>query len=446
MEAIAGFSFLPLAFNEHGAVNPQERDAVVHAVADPSVADVLVISHGWNNDTADARALYDALLAQVHGIVDRDDRHARLRTMMVVGVFWPSKQFTDDALRPEALAGSAASTQGGGRAVKAALAARLDQLDTLLGSPDAVALADAKAQLPMLQDSPHARKDFAAALRKMLPLPVDAHDDNSNRFFHPKSGDDFVIMLADPVSLDRGTDGSAGGIARLDLGAGPGHADDGGAASLAGLWTGAEAGAWRLLNYATYYVMKERAGIVGGSLNAVLTAVRAARPNLRIHLAGHSFGARLVTAAAGGDTTFVPASLALLQAAFSHNGFAPDVDGLPGFFRNVIAQNRVHGPIIVTHTQNDHAVGVAYAIASRFAGDSRESVGGPDDKYGGLGRNGAMRMGEEATAAELKPDDFVYPHWTPGRVTNLLADAFIKGHSDITGAQVANALVTAMSG
>ena len=56
-----------------------------------------------------------------------------------------------------------------------------------------------------------------------------------------------------------------------------------------------------MLNFATYYQMKERAGTVGaGGLNPLLRELRAAAPDLRIHLVGHSFGGRLVTAAALG--------------------------------------------------------------------------------------------------------------------------------------------------
>ncbi|RSU55545.1 hypothetical protein [Sphingobium yanoikuyae] len=190
--------------------------------------------------------------------------------------------------------------------------------------------------------------------------------------------------------------------------------------------------------------MKERAGAIGAGLNKVLAGIRAGRPDLHIHLAGHSFGARVVTAAVAGGIPFRPQSLALLQGAFSHNGFAANIDGKAGFFRSVIVENRVLGPIIVTHTRNDMAVGIAYAIASRFSGDKRAAVGGPADKFGGIGRNGAMLMQQEATASKLEQGSFVYPPWAPTRITNLLADEFIADHGDVAGPEVANALFAAM--
>ena len=47
--------------------------------------------------------------------------------------------------------------------------------------------------------------------------------------------------------------------------------------------------------------MKDRAGDVGrGGVNGVLRDMKKVRPDLRLHLVGHSFGGRLVTAAADG--------------------------------------------------------------------------------------------------------------------------------------------------
>lgn len=47
--------------------------------------------------------------------------------------------------------------------------------------------------------------------------------------------------------------------------------------------------------------MKERAGLVGQvGLNPLLRSLQAALPAVRLHLAGHSFGGRLVTAAVAG--------------------------------------------------------------------------------------------------------------------------------------------------
>ncbi|KAK0352236.1 hypothetical protein LTR94_021674 [Friedmanniomyces endolithicus] len=387
----------------------------------------------------EARALYEELLGNLRSTIDREGEAAR--SIAVVGVYWPSKRFTDDALRPSADPGGGSASITGVGDVRL-LADKLDRLGELLGGIDPAILDRAKAALPDLEDRAKARTDFVEALQAMLPQPSDTEDDNSARLFTPHEGDDILNALSDPVELadDRV---SGGGVTAL-LDEGRAMDADGSASSLANFWNGAKGGAWRLLNYSTYYVMKERAGAIGAGLNKVLAGIRAGRPDLHIHLAGHSFGARVVTAAVAGGIPFRPQSLALLQGAFSHNGFAANIDGKAGFFRSVIVENRVLGPIIVTHTRNDKAVGIAYAIASRFSGDKRAAVGGPADKFGGIGRNGAMRMQQEATASKLEQGSFVYPPWTPTRITNLLADEFIADHGDVAGPEVANALFAAM--
>jgi hypothetical protein len=223
--------------------------------------------------------------------------------------------------------------------------------------------------------------------------------------------------------------------------------------------------------------MKERAGTVGTTgLAPVLERLLKRNPKLQLHLIGHSFGGRLVTAAAasaslGGNLR----SMSLLQAAFSHYGFASDYEpGHSGMFRNVVEERRVNGPIIVSQSINDIPVGVAYAIASKLSntvgaaiadaeetGESpvvaaglldrvksaataglRAIVGGPNDKYGGLGRNGALRLKD----AEAKRIDPVHPVGTAydfsgARVFNVVCDTCIADHGDICGPEIVHAVV-----
>jgi hypothetical protein len=163
----------------------------------------------------------------------------------------------------------------------------------------------------------------------------------------------------------------------------------------------------------------------------------------RIHLIGHSFGGRLVTAAAASSKTQKIATLCLLQSAFSHNGFSKSMSG---FFRAVVDQGRIHGPILVTHTKNDTAVGLAYPLASRISGDRTAGFGDETDVFGGLGRNGAQQMqpGETVTGKLLAAGSSYT--FAAGRFFNLEASEFIKEHSDITGREVASAVRRAIAG
>jgi pimeloyl-ACP methyl ester carboxylesterase len=165
---------------------------------------------------------------------------------------------------------------------------------------------------------------------------------------------------------------------------------------------------------------------------------------LRIHLVGHSFGGRLVSAAASKLPKDTLASMTLLQAAFSHYGFAAEWSpGLAGGFRATISNGAVAGPIVITHTANDRAVGIAYAIASRIAGQNASAVGDANDTYGGIGRNGAQKT-SEANFGQLLAVGGTYT-WNAHVLHNLQADAFIKDHSDIKGEQVAYAILSAIA-
>jgi len=67
--------------------------------------------------------------------------------------------------------------------------------------------------------------------------------------------------------------------------------------------------------------MKARAGTVGEKgVEPLMEKLRDARPNLRVHMIGHSFGCRLVAAAVNGlpDKGKSPDMVLLLQGAFSH--------------------------------------------------------------------------------------------------------------------------------
>jgi pimeloyl-ACP methyl ester carboxylesterase len=188
--------------------------------------------------------------------------------------------------------------------------------------------------------------------------------------------------------------------------------------------------------------MKNRAGKVGATLGPVLAAQVIGRT--RLHLAGHSFGARLATAAVDTMPAEAVASLSLLQAAFSHYGFAKDWEpGQDGAYRPVLTGRKVAGPTIVTHTRRDRAVGIAYAVASRVAGQVAAGIGEAGSRFGGLGSNGAQSTPEVEHGRLLDPGT---PYrFAPRRVHNLLADDFVTGHSDVTNRPVAHALLGAVA-
>ena len=219
-------------------------------------------------------------------------------------------------------------------------------------------------------------------------------------------------------------------------------------AAALGIFSGGVAAVAKILNQFAYFALKKRAGVVGAALGRLVDTA-SLQDAQRIHYVGHSFGARLVTAATAAMTARKPYSLSLLQAAFSHNAFGVRVRGSAnGAFRTVVADHKVSRRIVVSHTWNDHAVGLLYAIASRASGDVAAAIvavtptfGGALDIYGGMGANGPQKM-LDGEVFRAPYDGGAAPALTHP-INSLLCD-FIKNHSDIRTAQVGRLLVAAM--
>lgn len=457
MANIGDLEFLPLQFDKNGGVVPPEQEqAIRKMVADNQVTDLFVVSHGWQNDAGTAIALYERLFANVSNILRA--RYNASRRAAVVGVFWPSKPRYKDygslTKGAVAVASGGAASAGGPAGQAVAIHERLEDFKLLFQADEnreeIYARIDAAiAKAAQLDVSPEAQNAFVEDLRAVVsPQPTAPEEDRSDKLVGSETpGSQILQELKQPTLQARRTAPGTGGATSI----GAGGAPTSGRGGAAGFGSSIGSAALKLIDQFSYYEMKERAGKVGQGLNPVLARLRGARPEMRIHLVGHSFGARLVTSAASGSTPFAPSSMTLLQAAFSHNAFSSDYNGRgdAGFFRSVIETNAVHGPIVITHTANDSAVGVAYPIASKLAGQQANSIGGPDDVFGGLGRNGAIKT-REAKMLSMAAANGAYSFAdATAKIYNLLADEYIQdrngqdAHGDVTSPAVANVVASA---
>lgn len=433
-----------LQFNREAAlVDPAQLDNLANHITTSAPTDLLVLSHGWNNDMAQARALYGRLRQSLAAQLPRFPNLAA-RRFTCVDVLWPSKKFADKDLIP----GGAAAA---GALVNDIIQEQLGALEALL--EDEANPADfqrAKALVALLQEGNNrAQIEFAELVLKYLPrAKLEEGDYYDPGIISGKFGDRpllEVLGLPAPLAPPDSRRGGAAAI-RQDQ---PEPASRGGAAGLGDLLAGVKAGAINLLNLTTYYKMKERAGIIGQrGLNAALRRLTALPSSPKKHLVGHSFGGRVVTATVLGPEhqLAVPvASLTLLQAAYSHYGLARNYrkSGKDGFFRRVVDEKRVQGPILITHTRNDSAVGVQYAIASRLARQVAAALGDEHDQYGGMGGNGAQDT-PESVKADLNSPGVAY-QLQVGKVYNLKSDRFIANHSDVTNEAVTFAIWSAVS-
>lgn len=414
------FPYAEVQFDSTGSVrDPAEQRRAVDLIAAAGVSDVLVLAHGWNNDMPAARDLYRRLMAAVEAVRPAVPSAASVR-LAVVGVLWPSIRWAD----PDLIA-------GGGVSIGDPVSLLRVEIENKI--PDGETADGLAALVPALAESPDARARFLGLLRDLLPAvrdedgpPVTLLEGDPQEVFEQAG---WPLLIPPGADEAGGATGLADGTAGLRL---PGD-----------VWRAAR----NLLNVTTYFTMKDRAGRVGmKGVARLLDALAVAVPGVRRHLAGHSFGARLVSAAAMDHRPVH--SITLLQGAFSHHGFATGYDGpdAHGFFRSVVASGGLTGPLVITHTARDLAVGVAYALISRLAGQRASGLpGGPGDPYGGIGRNGALKTPQVSPSPNrLLPVGQGYG-FAGGRAYNLLSDAFITSHGDVAGAEAANALLQAVA-
>jgi hypothetical protein len=440
-EKIGNLETWPVEFGRDGNVLHQEQVDALVAQA-PGAHDLLAISHGWNNDEDEASELYRELLANLGAQMPPTPA----RRLIVLRVYWPSKRFAEEELIPGGAASAADPAQS--------VSAQIDDLLNDLKRPGARtddadkrdALTAMQRLLPRLEDDPDAQEEFVRLSRLLLSSHVNDEEEVLQQDFFASDGNEVLQRLSRKFKpRTPAVEGATSiGAAPLDP-----AGDDGGAAGLGNLFRGALNGARNLLNLFTYYEMKERAGTVGSTgLADVLRQMTVKKPALRIHLCGHSFGGRLVVAAlaarpAAQDPAGGVRSLTLLQAAFSHNAIGVKFDGQhDGFFRSVFRDNRLNGPIVITHTEKDFAVGLAYPIASRLRNQVASGLGDAKDPFGAIGRNGALFVPNELDKSESKVRSLEesYGPFKAGKVYNLHGGTFITGHSKVRGPEVAQAL------
>ena len=412
MTTINGLPYYEVVFTADGNPDPTTgADALRAAVSAGGITDLFVLSHGWNNGVDSARNLYQGmfrLLADQLG-----DRRTRCAA---VSVMWPSLLFPDD---DPATAPPVPST---GAQLAAALAPAFpDQHQHLAAIGQ---LLDEQPQ------QPDKLTEFHSLATQLVTTPGQSAEDEGEA----------ALLTADPNTVL--THAAAMAPAADDDAQGIGN-------PFTALWSGAR----EVLRTMSYYEMKNRAGVVGtnglGPLLASLTGVR-------IHLIGHSFGARLVSYALSGlpgtatGAASPVKSLTLIQGAFSHFTFASTLPfdgsrggGLAGLGR------RVDGPLVATFTSADRAVGWWYPTASMLA---RQDSQADDDvlyRWGAMGHDGYQQNPAAVTmplAEAGKPYSFApgtFYALDANDVIKAMQSSFSGAHSDIQHPEVLWAVVSA---
>lgn len=421
-EKLAGFDYWQLAYDERGGALGHSGSDLLADLPEGPISDLFVLSHGWNNNERMAQGLYERFFEQVVSVLGSSPPK-----IGVAGIVWPSMRWPDEESEPRVLGGAAGLDDDGAADPDDAHAvvddaAIFDELRRTYFEPAELAALDEAQQLLQQRSENDADLERFQRLLAVLAAGGDVPAEND-------AGE--AAMFETPA---RDVFDQAADLAPDDF--------EGGAAGFGGFdrqWSGAR----QALRQATYWKMKKRAGIVGSSgVSSLIERLARATPHLRIHLVGHSFGARLVSYAVWGlahDTVAdgsAVKSLTLLQGAFSHFAFAPSLPHAPGRSGALIGvPGRVDGPLIVTHSQRDLAVGNLYPWASMLSRDDAAALDSLSYRWGAMGHDGAQHSAQVPTEV-LAPT--VSYGFESGRIYNLDAnDLIIAGdgpsgaHSDI---------------
>lgn len=390
--------------------------------------DLFVFCPGWHSDRDSARELSTAMFRLIAEALPA----ARRANTGFVTVLWPSLLFPEDvpALHGPALTGPA-------QAAAELPAPRPSSGATLLATL-APAFPGQRGELARIAELLDTRPREMSRLGELHRLasclvttPNRAVDDD---------GECLARTARTRVALEA--------LALLAPDATAGTADQFGA-----LWSGGR----ELARVLSYYEMKNRAGLIGqAGLGPLLDRLHASRPGLRVHLIGHSFGARLVgfaLAGLAGPVTPVK-SLVAVQGAFSHFSFAGELPIAPSR-AGALAQFacRVDGPLLATYSAADRALGWWYPNASalvsqhdrgRRAASAREL----GYRWGALGHDGYQQR--SVVSRRLEPAGSWYD-WQPGTFYRMDANRVINrdlswlagAHSDIRKPELAWAAVSA---
>jgi hypothetical protein len=408
-----------LPFDREGyCEGPETRKHLMSAIKAQNYTDIYLFSHGWNNNWKDATDRYRSFIEGYAQL--RNDRGWPLPDgfrPLLVGVFWPSIALVTESERaPRVLADGGPDEDSivEERARIAELAAAVD--------------GSRRDRFYELVQRDTLDKDGALELAKLLQ-PLYANADDELDVDGAITPEDIVAGWAAESSVKPATKETSGSVDRRRR-AGP------------------KAAGWRdalmkllprdAIRMATVYQMKDRAGKIGALGVRKLLEDLLGASAARLHLIGHSYGAKVLLSAL--TTATLPAdrkaySMLLLQPAVSHLCFAeklPD-SAAPGGYHGAL--DRVERPIFATYSSRDFALRRVFHTAVRRSADKGEAriapyTGAPPSIYAALGGYGPRNSGE--SLIDIVPPLTPFDLSKGARLYGIDGSTGISDHGDIS--------------
>jgi pimeloyl-ACP methyl ester carboxylesterase len=423
--------FYMVPFDEDGlGVAPRTEEYLVDDARKGAYTHIYLFSHGWNTDFESALTKYGDFIQAFQSVTRRDGPLARSEYKpLLVGISWPSIDFqfpweagpTFQAANPDA------QLPARDRFVRTEQE-ELQFIGRLLPP-------NRRAEFYRLSAIRAPMTEMEARSLANLLIPVYATNDD------PMEPDGVPPSVDELVEFWRGTVMDAKTEALGSESPGP----SGPSSMVLGLPDPRD-----VIRIATVWKMKDRAGKVGASgVRRLLRELLSAAPGAKVHLAGHSFGGKVVLSAAGFGEALPRQvnSILLLQPAVNCYCFAADADGkgLRGGYRPVLT--RVEQPILATFSSHDLPLTKFFHLALRRKTDLAETgiskageAPSPYAALGGFGPQGSPQT--EARQVDIKTigDRYVLSGADAPRIYGIRGDAAIDGHGGVINQATAWAL------
>lgn len=450
-----------LRFDAKGRpLSPETTDHLLEAAA--GATDVVVFCHGWNTSWYRATRLYRAFLEQLQSTLDawpvdaapRAEQGSKPRHRstgsegwatpflpIFVGLAWPSLSWLRSSERGPTIGGSPEPASS----ADVELSGGIDLSSGLELSPGSEMRAgNPRSGAAESSDSADLADDGSVELEADWPAEAGAGQKTTG------SGREST----DPAGNLPGFAGEAAiPENELELEYGDRAGTGPGAAGALGDWDPRS-----VVRVSSVWTMKDRAGLVGLAGVGPLLGRLLGAGACRIHLVGHSFGARVMLSAlasAPAHATRRVHSLLLLQPAVNAWCFAEQVQGRDGIggFRSVL--ERVELPPIATYSRHDGPLRRVFPLALRRRKDLGEAslAATPElpveeparqvSRWSALGGVGPLGLDEEEMARLPMPaPGEPYPLGSPsaGRILAVDGTARIADHGDVANSATAWAL------
>lgn len=432
--ASAPFYLIP--FDKRGRCEgPLTRAHLLDAAASGAFTDIHIFSHGWNNIFKEALERYRSFFTgylSIRASLGLND--PAVYRPLFVGIVWPSTALVlpwEEG--PDFAAAGAGSTARDQAIAEEHFALR--ELASDLPDEGVGRLYELAERGPTLT-RPEAL-ELANILRAIYERP-DAELGTTEAV----SAEDLLAVWERTADRPSMNNSGEGGFARDEA------APETGEPAAAGILDFLDPR--NAIRIATVWQMKDRAGTVGAIGVGPMLREILERSGARVHLMGHSYGAKVMLSALCHRPQPRPVtSLLLLQPAISYLCFGENVDGkgTEGGYRDALS--RVERPIFSTFSGRDAPLTKFFHLAVRRDSDLGEQkiAGVPPSKFAALGGFGPGGTGEGESKSLIMleaPEKYPLQGFRIFGIDG--SNDKITGHGDISNRFTEWALVNLVSG